>query len=971
MFKNSVVRFRAVFFIVFFSLFLTTYSQNRISLDTINNTVYIGEFKLKIPSSVVSKYIYDQELNLYVYQSKIGEIDYKLPITLTPEEYRDLFKSNFIKNYFNEQVSILQDPNRDDEKRNLLPNLYINSNFFESLFGGNEIELNPQGSIGIDIGARYLKRDNPSIPVRNQSNINLDFNQAISLSLNGKIGTKLNVNANYDSQSTFDFQNLLKLDYTPDEDDIIQKVELGNVSMPISGSLINGAQSLFGFKTQLKFGATTIDAVISEQRSQSSTISANTNGAFNEFSFFPLDYDSNRHFFLAHFFRKNFDQFLESYPYVNSPINITRIEIWITNQTNETDDVRSIVALQDLAEVDPKFTRIDDFANDFFISSNINSNPDNSLNKFDPNQINLNFLNDNIRNVSSVSSGFSQYSDLINEGRDYTILENARKLDESEYTINQQLGFISLNQSLNNDEILGIAYQYTYQGEVFQVGEFSSDPTDSNSTTSNSALILKMLKSNLNDVSQPVFKLMMKNIYDLGSYQVNTDDFKLNIFYNDPTSLNYISPIDNESWPENLEKIRLLNLFDLDKLDVNQNIQQGGDGFFDAIEGITIIQDRGLLIFPTIEPFGEFLFEKLRNSNSEDYSDISTYNKNQKKYVYHELYSKGKTSAEKFIEKNKFNLKGKYKSSQDNGSISTGEFNIPQGSVVVTAGGRLLQEGIDYIVNYQTGDVQILNEALRNSNIPIEISSESNSFYSQQKRRFSGINVEHKFNPNFKIGGSLINLSEKSISRKANYGIEPVNNTIFGINTVYSSEAPVLTRLVNILPNINTEASSNVSLRTEFAYLISSNPRSSGYENEASVYIDDFEGTQNKIDLRDVNSWKLASIPVGYKGYDFGRNNLKSGYNRAKLSWYSIDPIFYSYRRPNEISSDEVSKNSTRRIYVDEIFPELDLYQGESRSQTTFDLSFYPDEKGPYNNNTTDEFLSDKKRKRKELEECF
>ena len=635
MFTNSGVRLRAVLILAFFLLFQITYSQNRISLDTINNTVYIGEFKLKTPESIVSKYVYDQELNLYVYQSKIGEIDYKLPITLTPEEYRDLFKSNFIKNYFNEQVSILQDPNRDDEKRNLLPNLYINSNFFESLFGGNEIELNPQGSIGIDIGARYLKRDNPSIPVRNQSNINLDFNQAISLSLNGKIGTKLNVNANYDSQSTFDFQNLLKLDYTPDEDDIIQKVELGNVSMPISGSLINGAQSLFGFKTQLKFGATTIDAVISEQRSQSSTISANTNGAFNEFSFFPLDYDSNRHFFLAHFFRKNFDQFLESYPYVNSPINITRIEIWITNQTNETEDVRSIIALQDLAEVDPKFTRIDDFANDFFISSNIKSNPDNSLNKFDPNQINLNFLNDNIRNISNVSSGFSQYSDQINEGRDYTILENARKLDESEYTINQQLGFISLNQSLNNDEILGIAYQYTYQGEVYQVGEFSSDPTDSSSSTSNSALILKMLKSNLNDVSQPVFKLMMKNIYDLGSYQVNTDDFKLNIFYNDPTSLNYISPIDNESWPENLEKIRLLNLFDLDKLDLNQNIQQGGDGFFDAIEGITIIQDRGLLIFPTIEPFGEFLFEKLRNSNSEDYSDISTYNKNQKKYVYH------------------------------------------------------------------------------------------------------------------------------------------------------------------------------------------------------------------------------------------------------------------------------------------------------------------------------------------------
>ena len=961
LFKNSDVRLRATLFIVFFSILSNGFSQNRISLDTINNTIYIGEFKLKTPASIISNYVYDEDLDLYIYQSKIGEINYKLPLTLTPKEYREVYKSNFIKSYFNDQLSILQDPNNIDEKKNLLPNLYINSDFFESIFGVNEIELNPQGSIGIDLGARYTKRDNPSIPIRNQSNINLDFNQAISLSLNGKIGEKLNVNANYDSQSTFDFQNLLKLDYTPDEDDIIQKIELGNVSMPISGSLINGAQSLFGFKTQLKFGATTIDAVISEQRSQSSTVSANSDGAFNEFSFFPLDYDSNRHFFLAHYFRKNFDIFLETSPYVNSPIKITRIEIWITNQSKETDNVRSIVALQDIGESDPNFTRIDDFANNFFNSSSPDLPPNNSLNGFNPELIGQNFLNENIRNISNVGNGFLQYTNQIREGTDYVVLENARKLDESEYTLNDQLGYISLNQSLNNDEVIAIAFQYTFQGELYQVGEFSSDGNNSDKASSDSNLILKMLKSNLNDVNQPVFKLMMKNIYDIGTYQFSLDDFKLNIFYNDPSSLNYISPIDADSWPQNLDKIRLLNLFDLDKLDMNQNIQDGGDGFFDAIEGVTVLKDKGLLIFPTIEPFGRFIFEKLRSSNLEQYDQYDTYNNNQKKYVYNELYSKGKTSAEKFIHKNKFNLKGRYKSGQNEGSISTGEYNIPQGSVVVTAGGRMLQEGLDYIVNYQTGDVQILNESLKNSNIPIEISTESNSLYSQQKRRFSGINVEHIFSDKFRIGGSIINLSEKSISRKANYGIEPVNNTILGINASYNSAAPVLTRLVNLLPNVSTDAMSNISMRTEFAYLKSSKPRSSGYDNSTSVYIDDFEGTQNKIDLRDINSWKLSSVPVGYRGYEFGNNDLNAGFHRAKLAWYSIDPIFYSNRSPDEINADEISKNTTRRIYVDEIFPELDLYQGESRAQTTFDITYYPNEKGPYNNNTNEDFLKNSK----------
>ena len=148
---------------------------------------------------------------------------------------------------------------------------------------------------------------------------------------------------------------------------------------------------------------------------------------------------------------------------------------------------------------------------------------------------------------------------------------------------------------------------------------------------------------------------------------------------------------------------------------------------------------------------------------------------------------------------------GSYKTTCDVGGIAIGQFNIPRGSVKVTAGGRLLQEGLDYTVNYQAGRVQILDESLKNSNIPIEISTESNSFYSQQKKRFSGINIEHKFNDNFIVGGTLMNLSERSISQKANYGVEPVNNTMIGFNGTYSSKVPFLTRLVNKLPNINSD----------------------------------------------------------------------------------------------------------------------------------------------------------------------
>ena len=953
-------KFSVVFFLILFSSKVN--AQNRISLDTINNAVYIGEFKLQSTESFISKYKYDSKLNLYLLENKLGNIASGLPLKLTPKEYREIFRKSLINNYFKEQISILEDENDDVNKRSLLPDLYVNSSFFESIFGSNEIDLDIQGSVGLDIGGRYSKRENPSIPIRNQSNIALDFNQAISLSLNGTIGEKLNIKSNYDSQSTFDFQNLIKLDYTPNEDDIIQKIEIGNVSMPISSSLISGAQNLFGLKTQLKFGNTTIDAVLSEQRSQSKTLSSKSGGGQSEFNLSPLDYESNKHYFLSHYFRKNYDNSLKSYPYIDSQVRITRIEVWITNRSNDTENVRNLIAFQDLAEIDPKFTNADKLVNNFFLSNNSDLNPYNGLNNFDPDRIGQNFLNENIRDISNVSNGFSVGGNLFKEGSDYSILENARLLDQSEYTLDEQLGFISLNQSLNNDEVLAVSFQYSYNGEIFQVGEFSDDGIVSVDQSQNSvtrkSLVVKLLKSNINNVRQPVWKLMMKNIYNLGANQLSMDDFRLNIYYNDPSPLNYIKAVDNNTWPSGLDKKRLLNVFELDRLNMNGNLQEDGDGFFDAIEGITIIKNQGLLIFPVIEPFGQFLFEKLRSSNNENYDDNSTFNKNQNEYVFNELYSYGKTTAEKYFQKNKFKIVGKYKSSSSGDGIDTGEFNIPQGSVTVTAGGRLLQEGVDYIVNYQTGNVDIINQALANSNIPIEISTESNSFYNQQKRRFSGFNIEHIVSDKFKFGATLLNLSERSVSRKSSYGFEPVNNTSFGLNATYYNEVPFLTRMANKLPNVDTDIQSNISIKTELAFLRSSSPRKSGYDDIASVYIDDFEGSQNRIDLRDVQSWKLSSIPVDAPGYNFGNNDLRSGHYRAKLSWYTIDPIFYSSRRPQNISLDEISLSSVRRIFVDEIFPEIDLYQGESRTQNTFDITIYPNEKGPYNNNLSSDFLN-------------
>ncbi|MBQ4914000.1 cell surface protein SprA [Maribacter sp. MMG018] len=968
-----------ILFIVFLGFMDYSMAQetDEQEIDSVKTGFDLGRIVLENPDSIVSKYIYDPGLDRYIYNESVGDFNIGYPIILTPEQYYDLIKKEGIKSYFKEKSDAYSGKKAGSEeaRKNLLPNFYVNNDFFQSIFGGNTIEVIPQGSVAMDLGVIWQKNDNPSLSPRNRTNLSFDFDQRISLSMLGKIGERLQVTANYDTEATFDFQNIVKLDYTPTEDDILQNIEVGNVSMPLNSSLIQGAQSLFGVKTQLQFGKTKVTAVFSEQRSQSNTVVAQGGGTVNEFNITALDYDEDRHFFLSQYFRDNYDQALSSYPYIQSQVQITRLEVWITNRTQQTLNVRNVVALQDLGEADASKTRIGQNGGDAagFFNNPGDLRPRNNANDLDPSLIGSGgALTENIREIATVESGFdaSKFTPgyTLNQGFDYAILENARKLTEgTDYTYNSQLGYISLNQSLSNDEVLAVAYQYTYQGEVFQVGEFANGGIDAttvsqdvNPVVENNTLVLKLLKSNITNINDPIWDLMMKNIYSTGAYNLSEDDFKMNILYSDPTSRNYITPVDDgpgSGWPEGLEERILLDVFNLDRLNIYNDVQPGGDGFFDFYSGITVDTQSGRIIFTTVEPFGEYLYEILENGNSGGYDNESVYNENQKKYVFRDMYALTKAAALQESEKNKFLLKGSYKSESSNG-ISIGAFNVPQGSVVVTAGGRQLQEGIDYTVNYQAGTVQILDPSLEASNTPINISVENNAVFGQQTKRFAGVNVEHQLNKNFVLGGTFLNLNERPLTQKSNYGVEPVNNTIFGLNGNFSTEVPWLTRMVNKLPNIDTDVPSNLSLRAEVAWLKPNSPKNADFEGETTTYLDDFEGAQALIDISGYLGWSLASTPLEFMpggqlagGSPDDPTNLENGYGRAKVAWYTIDPIFYTNQRPSTISDNDVSTNATRRVYVDEVFPQTDIAQGQTTVQSTLDLAYYPNLKGPYNNN--------------------
>ena len=519
---------------------------------------------------------------------------------------------------------------------------------------------------------------------------------------------------------------------------------------------------------------------------------------------------------------------------------------------------------------------------------------------------------------------------------------------------------------------------------MYQVGEFANDGVDAtavdnnggNEVINNQSLVLKMLKSAVTAVEQPIWDLMMKNIYDTGAFQLSQEDFRLNIFYTEASPVNYIRPVEGTSFPtfENntptntaddteINETPLIRLFHLDRLNFNNDPQEGGDGFFDYVENpmVTVIPQNGKIVFTKAEPFGRYLFDVLDddgnpNNNTTDYEQDTYTNANQEKYVYDLLYKSTKTQALDEAEKNKFQIKGRFKSSGGGGGIPLGAFNVPRGSVRVTAGGRQLIEGIDYQVDYNLGRVEILDEALKASNTPINVSVENNAVFGQQTRRFTGINIEHQFNDNFVLGATLLNLNERPITQKANFNSEPINNTIFGFNGNYSTEVPFLTRLANKLPNIDTDVPSNLSLRGEFAYLLPGAPNGADFDGEATAYIDDFEGTQGAIDLLSPLSWTLSSRPKelgenyevdGFDNED--KPGVQNGFDRAALNWYTIDPIFYSNQRPDGITDDDVSDLYSRRVFIEEIFPQVDVVQGQTSVINTLDLVYYPSERGPYN----------------------
>lgn len=883
--------------------------------------LYQSPLDLQRPDNMKYDVVYNDTLNRFVIGNRMGNTWLSAPIMLTPEEYNSWTEMNERSAFFrkkNDEIYQAKGKEKFD-----FSDMHFDLGPAEKIFGPGGIRVRTQGSAELKLGMNKKSIDNPSLPIRNRKTTMMNFDEKINLNVNGKVGDKVNMNLNYNTDATLDYdaQNM-KLKYDGKEDEIIKLVEAGNVSFPSNSSLIKGASSLFGVRTDMQFGKLKLQMVASQKKSASKSVSSRGGVQLTPFEINVADYEENRHFFLSRYFRNHYDEWMQKLPNLVTGITINRVEIWVTNKSGTTANTRNIVALTDLGEASK-------ISNPMWTATGLV--PSNRANTEYQSMTTQYVAARDIDQAAATLEG----AGLVG-GADFEKLESARLLSSSEYTVNTALGYVSLKTGIQTDQVLAVAYEYTSGGVTYQVGEFASDITDTKQ-----ALFVKSLKNTSCNPQQGNWDLMMKNVYYLAS-NIEKEKFRLDVKYQSDTTGVYLSYIP-EQRVKNTPIIRVLGA---DRLDNNNKAHS--NGYYDYVEGYTV--SNGRVFIPKVEPFGSYMRDYLvKNGVAADAAE---------KYAFTELYDSTKTVARQIAEKNKYQMVGQFKGSSAN-VISLDAYNVPQGSVVVTAGGVTLIEGTDYSVDYNAGEVTILNQSIIDAGTSVNVSLESNTDYGQTRKTMFGVNWEYDFSKNFQMSGTLQHLSEQALTTKVSMGSEPLKNTLWGVNLNWKKESQWLTNVLDKIPFLHLTQPSQISFTSEFAQLLAG--EAGGTQDNAS-YIDDFENTKNGIDVMTPTSWFISSVPsLNFKEDYNDKTGLTSGFHRSRLAWYCIDPLFTrrgSSLTPGHIKSDlkQLSNHYVREVYVKELFPlrQQNSYQGATNTLSVLNLAYYPSEPGPYNFNVED-----------------
>lgn len=856
----------------------------------------------------------DSSMRTYTIYQKVGDMDYRPVSTMTFQEFAE-WKRKMLMNDYWEEPNPFGDDNDTSSSQPLVKKIEV---------GDVPVEIRPSGSVTLDFGARWQRVDNPAIPVRQQRSGGFDFDQQIQMNIVGTIGERLKLNANWDTKAAFDFDNTIKIDYKSKNIDIIQSVEAGNISFPLKNSLLRGAQNLFGVKTKMKFGKLGVTALVSQQKGKTETLTIKGGSQSRPFEIKASDYDENRHYFMSHEFKTLFDRAYNVNPITpNNGFKITRVEVYKTNSNTRTVNTRNIVGFVDLGEARQSGIYNSNLITSNNTTNNWSANEGNSL--WD--QINEDTVFREANNTVTYFEGLGYQN-----GTDFEVIKSAVQLQENkDFFFHEDLGFISLYSELQPDEGLAIAYEYSINGQNFKVGELKEDYQ---SFDENSVILLKLIKPQSLRTDLPVWDLMMKNIYSVGSSNMTEEGFQLRIIYKDDQG------IDNPSLNEgNITKdIPLVQLFNLDEVNMNGDLIR--DGNFDFLDNATVLTRLGKLMFPMREPFGDFVEDSLFDKVTE--SGLV------KKYQFDKLYDDIKKNAQYDFLHDKFILKGSARAGGAGGkTIQLPGINIAEGTVVVSSGSITFSEGVDYAVDYNIGRVTFLNEGIFTSSKEITIQYERADLFNFRTKSLFATRFDYEINKNFNVGATWMYLNERPLLSRVNIGDEPIKNHQFGLDLHMKDKSRIITKMVDALPGISTKEEADVSLDMEVAGLI---PGVSKLTQGAS-YLDDFEGAETPYDLtRSPTKWQISSTPLRIE-QDATLNTIDYSSHRAKASWYSIDYSFYFGNSINVPDEDSLLINNyTRGILPQEVAPGRDPQQFNTY-ENTLDISYYPNRRGAYNYN--------------------
>ncbi|HIN46052.1 MAG TPA: cell surface protein SprA, partial [Candidatus Marinimicrobia bacterium] len=744
----------------------------------------------------------------------VGGYFLKMPLTMTVEHYlQERIYRDRLSNLYSSLAKAKSDERRTGGGRS-----------WEVVgveTAAGRVSLNLRGNIRVMGKMVFQDQTLARSNLQESQTTHLEFDQQEHLNIEGKIGDRVSILMDQDSEREFDWENNIRVNYTGFENEIVQKIEAGNISLSLPStnyvSFSGKNAGLFGLKSVFKFGPVDVTAIASIEQTKKEKKKFK-GGSESEGATIPdYQYRTNQYFFLDKIFRDGGVFFGDSagVATINSfyPLNENGAHVISAERVviNEIDLFKSVGGNQGAgifrgrAYADP---------NDF---------------DYEP----------------------AELEEAFFERLEWNV----------DYNVSDDLGYIRLRVPLQTNEILAVSYTLSRpeEDEIFKtVGELSSAVAEGDTIT------LKLLKSQTPNPGHSTWPLMFRNVYYLGTTEIEQEGFDLKITYKHGSYGNNEMDGNGNNY---------LKLFGLDQRDQNNNLIS--DDIIDAGNFNIINYSTGELIFPMLHPFELDYSEYYEGEGnpSEELQNVLP----DSALMYHS------TNSLNIRSESKFEIQATYTNTSS--TINLGGFMLVEGSEQVFLNNVQLQRGSDYYIDYMTGTVTFLTDAINAPDAELEIMYDKHELVSFDKKTIVGTRAQMDFGKNSFLGVTALYFNQTVMNEKIEVGYEPTRNFIWDVNGRFETELDLLTRAIDKLPLIETNKPSSFKIEGEYAQVL---PNPNPVNNEATgdpngvAFIDDFEGAK-----------RTTSMPVRYRFWSRGAAPVDSldqplsEQKRAKMFWYN------------------------------------------------------------------------------------